>query len=136
MERPIEKWLFVMLFFLIPSLTFAQKQITGVVKSAVNGDPIEGVSILRNNIPLTASNSNGEFEISANVGDSLSFTSVGLRRLTQVVDERNILEILLYEDGSDIDEVTVVAFGTQKNHQSSVLLQPLKQPISEYLLPI
>ena len=119
MERPIEKWLFVMLFFLIPSLTFAQKQITGVVKSAVNGDPIEGVSILRNNIPLTASNSNGEFEISANVGDSLSFTSVGLRRLTQVVDERNILEILLYEDGSDIDEVTVVAFGTQK--KSSVV---------------
>ncbi|MGH2623238.1 MAG: SusC/RagA family TonB-linked outer membrane protein, partial [Sphingobacterium sp.] len=70
-------------------------------------------------VPSTATNANGEFEIMANVGDSLSFTAIGMKTITQVVDARNILEITLFEDGSNIDEVTVVAFGTQK--KSSVV---------------
>lgn len=114
MERPKEKLLFIMLFLFVPILAFSQRQITGVVKNAANGELIQGVSILKNRVPSTSTNANGEFGIMANVGDSLTFTSVGMKPITQVVDARNILEITMYEDGSDIDEVTVVAFGTQK----------------------
>ncbi|MBE8713854.1 SusC/RagA family TonB-linked outer membrane protein [Sphingobacterium hungaricum] len=114
MERPKEKLLFIMLCLFVPMLAFSQRQITGVVKNAANGEFIQGASILKNKVPATSTNANGEFGIMANVGDSLTFTSVGMKPITQVVDARNILEITMYEDGSDIDEVTVVAFGTQK----------------------
>ena len=119
MERPKEKLLFFLLFLLAPILAFSQKQITGVVKSATNGELMQGVSVLKNKVPSVVTNANGEFVITANIGDSLTFTSVGMSPISQVVDQRNILEITMYEDGSNIDEVTVVAFGTQK--KSSVV---------------
>ncbi len=114
MERPKEKLFIMLIFLVLPFLSMAQKQITGVVKNAANGEPIEGVSVLKNRVPITATNANGEFQFSANLNDSISFTAIGYTPISQVVDARNILEILLYEDGSKIDEVTVVAFGTQK----------------------
>lgn len=114
MQRSKEKLLLFMLLLLAPALALAQKQVTGVVKNASNGELMPGVSILKNRVSSVVTNENGEFEIMALVGDSLTFTSVGMKQLTQVVDQRNILEIMLYEDDSYIDEVTVVAFGTQK----------------------
>ena len=119
MKKVQQKLLFLLFFLTIPILAFSQKQITGVVKSGSNGEAISGVSVLKNKITTTQTNANGEFQISANVGDSLTFTYLGMKTQSMVVDQRNILEILLYEDGSSIDEVTVVAFGTQK--KSSVV---------------
>ena len=114
MEKPKGRLFFMLFFLCLPFLSFAQKQITGVVKSASNGEAIEGVSVLKNKVPATATNANGEFQVQANVGDSLTFSAIGWKTVTQVVDNRNIMEISLYEDGKDIEEVTVVAFGTQK----------------------
>ncbi len=119
MEKPKEKFLMLLLFLSIPFFAFSQKQITGVVKDASNGAAIEGVSVLKNRVPVTQTNANGEFVVSANVGDSLTFTAVGKQIVNQAVDQRNILEILMYTDDSSIEEVTVVAFGTQK--KSSVV---------------
>lgn len=118
--KKVQQKLLILLFFLaIPILVFSQKQITGVVKSGSNGEAIGGVNILKNKITSTQTNANGEFQVIASVGDSLTFTYVGMKTQSIVVDQKNILEILLYEDGSAIDEVTVVAFGTQK--KSSVV---------------
>ncbi|QBR10714.1 SusC/RagA family TonB-linked outer membrane protein [Sphingobacterium sp. CZ-2] len=114
MEKPQNKLLVLLIFLTLPFLSMAQRQITGVVKNATNGAPIEGVSVSKNQVPQTATNSNGEFQVTANIGDSLSFTGVGFKKISQVVDARNIMEITMFEDGSDIEEVTVVAFGTQK----------------------
>src|SRR5690606_37851277 len=57
---------------------------------------------------------NGEFALDASVGDTLVFTFVGKLPVREAVGDRNVLEILLYDDESQLDEVTVVAFGTQK----------------------
>ncbi|MFZ4261386.1 SusC/RagA family TonB-linked outer membrane protein [Sphingobacterium sp. HJSM2_6] len=114
MEKPKEKLFILLLFLVFPFLSIAQKQLTGVVKNAANGEPIEGVSVLKNRVPITASNANGEFQLSANLGDSIQFTAIGYKPISQVVGSKNILDVLMYEDGSNIDEVTVVAFGTQK----------------------
>ncbi|NGM73481.1 SusC/RagA family TonB-linked outer membrane protein [Sphingobacterium sp. SGL-16] len=119
MKKVQQKLLSLLFLLAIPIFAFSQKQITGVVKNGSNGDAIGGVSVLKNKITSTQTNANGEFQLTANVGDSLTFTYVGMKTLSIAVDQKNILEILLYEDGSTIDEVTVVAFGTQK--KSSVV---------------
>ena len=119
MKKVQQRLLFLLFFFSIPICSFAQKQIRGVVKNGSNGVAIGGVSVLKNKITSTQTNANGEFQVSANVGDSLTFTYVGMKTQSVVVDQKNILEILLYTDDSAIEEVTVVAFGTQK--KSSVV---------------
>ncbi|WP_159633794.1 SusC/RagA family TonB-linked outer membrane protein [Sphingobacterium composti] len=119
MKKAQQKLLILLFFLTVPIYVFSQKQITGVVKNGSNGELIGGVSVLKNKITSTQTNANGEFQVTANVGDSLTFTYVGMKTQSIAVDQRNILEILLYEDGSAIDEVTVVAFGTQK--KSSVV---------------
>ncbi|WP_270087440.1 SusC/RagA family TonB-linked outer membrane protein [Sphingobacterium sp. SYP-B4668] len=119
MEKTKEKLWLLLLFVTIPLFSLAQKQVTGVVKNATNGEPIEGVSVFRDNISVTSSNANGEFQLQASVGDNLKFSFVGKTPVDYVVDARNIIEILMYDDGSSLEEVTVVAFGTQK--KSSVV---------------
>ncbi len=119
MEKTKEKLWLLLLFVAIPLFSLAQKQVTGVVKNATNGEPIEGVSVFRDKISVTSSNANGEFQLQASVGDNLKFSFVGKTTVDYVVDARNIIEILMYDDGSSLEEVTVVAFGTQK--KSSVV---------------
>lgn len=96
------------------------KTINGTVKDADDGSLLSGVSILvKNNTASTATDTNGEFKINAAIGDTLLFTFVGKAKSEIVVAEKNIIEVVLYADDSAIDEVTVVAFGTQK--KSSVV---------------
>ncbi|RKE57510.1 SusC/RagA family TonB-linked outer membrane protein [Sphingobacterium detergens] len=114
MQKRKEKLFLFLLLFTLPMLSFAQKQLTGIVKDASNGEKIEGVTILKNRVPVTKTNANGEFQLSGIVGDSLVFTFVGKKDETRVIGPQNIIEVLLYDDGKSLDEVTVVAFGTQK----------------------
>lgn len=133
MKSPKECLILFILFLLIPFFAFSQKKITGVVKNASTGELIQGVNLMKDKIPITATNSNGEFEITANVGDSITFTSIGLKPIVQVVDNRNILEILMYNDDSVIEDVTVVAFGTQK--KSSVVASITTVKASDLKIP-
>lgn len=82
-----KKVLAVFIFLFFCSFSFAQKQITGVVKDAANGTAIEGVSILKNQVPITQTNANGEFSIEATIGDSLRFTAIGMQPVSQTVDQ-------------------------------------------------
>ncbi|WP_346237215.1 TonB-dependent receptor [Niabella insulamsoli] len=96
---------------------FAQnaKSISGVVKDGSTSAVLEGVSVnVSSTLLQTQTDKNGEFTITATVGDTLIFTFVGKKTYKEVVGEKNILEIMLYEEVTDIDEVTVVAFGKQK----------------------
>ncbi|GAB3026974.1 TonB-dependent receptor [Niabella terrae] len=56
----------------------------------------------------------GEFTIMAAPGDTLNFTFVGKKTQQEVVGEKNIIEVLLYNDEAEMEEVAVVAFGKQK----------------------
>ncbi|MDF2516978.1 MAG: TonB-dependent receptor [Sphingobacterium sp.] len=114
MQKRKEKLFLFLLLFTLPMLSFAQKQLTGIVKDASNGEKIEGVTILKNRVPVTKSDANGEFQLSGVLGDSLLFKFVGKKDETRVIGPQNIIEVLLYDDGKSLDEVTVVAFGTQK----------------------
>lgn len=99
------------------------------------GAPLADVTInVKGKETATKSNTNGEFSIIASVGDSLIFTHVSKKTITLAVTDRNILEILMTEDESQLGEVTVVAFGKQKKSSLVSAIQSVK--VSELKTPV
>ena len=109
-------YVFLAVLLCAQQIAFGQtKQIVGIVKDAKTARTLSGVSIVVQGKGIQAgTDPNGEFSIEAAQGDTLVFTYVGMLPAKEAVDRRNVLEVLLYEDASELEEVTVVAFGTQK----------------------
>src|SRR5690606_26561880 len=111
--------IFILLLMHVVSLS-QTKRVSGVVKDASDGSLLAGVSLsVQGKAMAVQTDPNGEFAIDAAVGDTLVFSIVGKLPAKEAVGSRNVMEILLYDDQSQLDEVTVVAFGTQK--KSSVV---------------
>jgi TonB-linked SusC/RagA family outer membrane protein len=112
------------------------KSVTGVVKDAVDGLGLVGVTVLvKGTTNGTATDMNGEFQLTVSPRDTLLFSSIGKKPVSQVVGQRNVLEITMYDDETMIEEVTVVAFGTQKKSSvissiETVKMADLKVPAS------
>lgn len=111
------------------------KQVTGVVIGD-DGQPIPGVSIqVKGTSRGTVTNANGEYNLQANGQDTLYFSFVGKNPVEQVVGQRNIINVTMYNDDTEIEEVQVVAFGRQRKESvissiETVRPAELKQPAS------
>jgi TonB-linked SusC/RagA family outer membrane protein len=96
---------------------YAQKDIrvTGTVSDS-NNDPLPGTNIMVKGTSLgTATNDNGEFAITVPSDSAvLQFIFVGYKTQEITVGSRRILAVTMYEDAEEMEEVAVVAFGTQK----------------------
>ena len=104
----------IALFF--TSSVFGQdKTLSGIVKDLKTGETLSGVSV-RSKLKGTTvgTDENGGFSIQSVAKDSLIFSFMGYKTHVEAVKDRLVLEILLSEDDSAIEEVTVVAFGKQK----------------------
>ena len=134
------KYVYLVTVFLFVHLgVFAQqKQISGTVKDAGHGETLPGVNVtIKGSIIGTATDLNGEFKINASVGDSLLFTFIGKKSVTEVVGQRNVMEILLYDDETMIEEVVVTAFGKAKKSSvassiTAVNVSNLRVPASNF----
>jgi len=105
---------FFVFFIFVSNLVGQEKIISGVVNDSY-GNPIPGVNILqetqKNN--GTISDFDGKFTISIDDESMIIFSYVGF--ITKKVESKdNNLEVTLEEDLLGLDEVTVVAYGTQK----------------------
>lgn len=103
--------LFCILFM---QVTFAQdRKITGVVSDALG--PIPNVNVVikgsKNGIQ---SDLDGKYSIQAKTGDALVFTYMGMKDMTVIVGPSNVVNVNMKEDGKDLDEVVVVAYGKTK----------------------
>lgn len=91
----------------------AQIPVTGTV-SDETGTPLPGVNItVDGSSKGTTTDFDGNFEIEVEEGDQLIFSSVGFEDQTHTVENDESIEITLKE-GSELDEVIVVGYGTQK----------------------
>jgi len=129
----------VTVFLFLHLTAFAQtRSISGTVKDANNGETLPGAAVvLKGTLTGTQTDINGEFKINASVGDSLVFSFVGKKSVTEVVGVRNVLEILLYDDENLIEEVVVQAFGRVKKTSvatsiTSVNVKDLRVPASNF----
>jgi TonB-linked SusC/RagA family outer membrane protein len=100
------------------SLTvYAQQgiQLSGKVIDASNKEPLPGVSIrVQGKQTAASTNTEGTFSISAEVGNTLVFTTVGYKQKEYVVRSNEAIQIELELDNQGLDEVVVIGYGTSK----------------------
>ncbi len=111
-------------------------RITGSVSDGL-GDLMPGVTILIRGSSLgTTTDENGEFNITVPSDTSvLQFRFVGYQMEELMVGQRRILAVTLKEAATDLEEVTIVAFGKQKKESviasvSTISPSELKVPSS------
>lgn len=105
--------LMLLLGALFCSSANSQQTITGTVVDG-NTEPLLGVSIqVKNTTRGTVTDVNGSYSLQANQGETLVFSYTGFTSQEVVVGAESAINITLAE-GSALDEVVVVAYGTQK----------------------
>ena len=95
------------------SMAFAQSQISGKVTSSEDGSPVIGASIkVAGTNTGTVTDIDGNFSLNAPAGAKLEITYIGMQPKT--VKAGKSLKVVLDPDNHSLDEVMVVAYGTQK----------------------
>lgn len=109
-------WLLTLFMAFIMQFSFGQeKTITGTVVAAEDGLPLPGVTVLVKGTTRGAQTDfDGKYSIGANAGDVLVFSFVGTKTQEITVGASNSINVTLSEDVEALEEVVVVAYGTQK----------------------
>ncbi len=114
--------------FLFVGLAMAQTTVKGTVVTYEDNEPIIGASIQvvgATNIG-TITDANGAFTLQVPAGrNTLRITYVGMEPLEVAVSSKP-LRIQLRNDANDLDEVVVVAYGTQKKTSLTGAIQEVK----------
>lgn len=107
----------IMLFLLVFTglQAVAQSPVTGTVTSSADGLSLPGASVLVKGTSKGAvTDFDGVFSIDANANATLIISYVGYKTKEVSVNGKKNLQIVLDEDASQLDEVVVVGYGTQK----------------------
>jgi len=132
--------LLVAVLFISMQVVFGQtKQLSGVVKSADDGNPVPGVSVVIKGTTIGISTDiDGKFILEAAKGDVLVFSFVGLEKQEVVVGDITTFEIIMQPSSLDVDEVVVVGYsvkrkGTITGSVSTVRADKLEQvPVASF----
>lgn len=100
--------------FLLLGGVMAQTKVNGTVTSQEDGEPVIGASVLVVGTQVgTVTDANGKFSLTCPVGkNTLRITYIGMEPIE--VSARPNMRIVLTSDSKALDEVIVVAYGTQK----------------------
>ena len=108
----------LMLFFslIVPLHLLAQQiSVKGRVLEKETGLPLPGVTIVIENSPRgVTTDVDGTFEMKVSATDKLVFYFIGMESQTVPVGNKTYVEVQMAPMASELDEVTVVAFGKQK----------------------
>lgn len=134
------KRLFLMLSVLIMSMqVYAQTiSVKGTVTSSADGQPIVGVfvGIRGNNTAGTTTDIDGKYSLDGVPSDAtLFFSMLGYSEITLPVTGKSILDVIMDEEATSLDQVVVVGYGSMKKSDltgsvSSVNSDVLKETIS------
>ncbi len=110
----------VLMLFLVLGVGWLQAQ-EKTVKGAVvteGGLPLPGVSVLvKNAASGTATDFDGNYELTVNSEDILVFSFIGYTSKEINVGDQTTINVTLVESLSQLDEVIVVGYGTQKKKE-------------------
>ena len=104
---------FLFILFMLPFLVIAQDLITGKVMDST-GEPLIGATIIKKGTTEgTVTDVSGTFKLKLKPGDVIVCSFIGFQTQEIVVESNKELLIKLQEDTKQIDDVVVVAYGTQ-----------------------
>ena len=117
MKKTLTNLLFLMVLFLGASYTYAQRTVSGKVTDSKTGDALIGANVLVKGTSLgTITDIDGAYSIKTSVGSTLVISYTGYTPQEIVVGESGTVDVSLAE-GSLLDEVVVVGYGTQKSKE-------------------
>ena len=101
-------------------ISFAQqKSITGTVTSKADGIPIPGVNvIIQGTSNGTQTDFDGNYKLTANVGDVLVYSYIGMTSIQMTVTNTNSINVQLEEDAEQLNEVIITALGIKKERKA------------------
>ncbi len=105
-------YLCVLLLFTICS--YAQTTVAGSVTSEIDDSTIPFVTVQASNGKATTTDENGNYSISVSENDTLKFSAIGYATQTVSVEMRTIINILMAESTTSLDEVVVTALGVKR----------------------
>lgn len=123
--------MFIAAMFLTVGMAVAQTTASGVVTSSEDGQPIIGATVRVVGTKLgTVTDFNGKYSIEVPAGKSqLEISYVGM--LTKTVKAGSNVLVELQSDAAGLDEVVVVAYGTQKRTSLTGAIQSVKSEAIE-----
>lgn len=84
--------------------------------TGTDGHPVIGafVTVSGDTSNGSVSDVEGFYEITADSGGSLDFSCMGYEGMTEKIQGRNVINVVMREDSQLLDEIVVVGYGTQK----------------------
>jgi len=93
--------------------------ISGTITSAEDGSPLPGVNVVIKGTTIgTATDMQGRYVLSANKGDVVVFSFVGLSTAESKVGNKNMIDVAMSMDVTQLSEVVVTALGVSVEKKS------------------
>ena len=89
--------------------------VTGRVTDVASGEALPGVNVLvKGTMDGTITDAEGRYALSAEGGDTLSFSYIGYTGQDVPINNRDVVDVTLAEDVQSLEEIVVTGYGTQK----------------------
>ncbi|PRP66707.1 SusC/RagA family TonB-linked outer membrane protein [Nonlabens agnitus] len=125
----MKKILLFALAITLSTISFAQqtREITGIVTSSSDQEPILGAVIqVLNTNRASVTDLQGRFTIQAGPEEVLVISSLGFKTQNILVGDKSSFEIQMVQDQEQLDEVIIVAYGTESKSNLTNSVAQLK----------
>jgi hypothetical protein len=115
MKNKFSLLLLLTFFALMHTSGYAQSKVVKGTISDVTGLPIPGANVLLKGTKQgTSTDFDGKYSINASAGQVLVFSSTGSKTVEVTVGQNSEINVKLAEEISQLNEIVVVGYGTQK----------------------
>jgi TonB-linked SusC/RagA family outer membrane protein len=113
---------------LMIQISFAQeKSVSGTITAASDGLPLPGVNVIvKGTTRGVQSDFDGNYTIKASANETLVFSFVGMKSTEKKVGASSTIDVQMLEDAAALDEVVVVAYGTEKASNVTSAIETVK----------
>ena len=107
---------FTIVLLCLPLITWGQRAtISGQVTDKQSGETLVGVTVVEQDTANgTITGDNGQYSLTVNIGSTVTFSYIGYETYKMVVTEGGKFPIGLATEYSNLDEVVIVGYTTQK----------------------
>ena len=112
----MKKFILTILAAVLVTVANAQDvKITGQVTSASDNEPLIGVTVkVVGSSSGAITDFDGNYTITADKNATLEYTMIGFSKVQQQVNGRSVINVVLEDMVSDLDEVVVIGYGSVK----------------------
>src|SRR5690606_17057208 len=116
------------LLCMLPALALKQQQrVSGTVIDALTSGGIPSVTVMvKGTVAATQTDASGNYSIEAAGTDTLVFRTVGFAMQEILIAGRTVVDVVLEDEGTELEEVVVVGYGTQKRRDLTGAIASVK----------